>query len=162
MNGTLTVVYYYKGVHFSSVSTEVKQPFSGFQMLEENIFSFVKNELKKIQNILSPGYPKNAENLKENEEVLESDEEERKSTSESFLRITVDFLKRMKQQELADRLQFSKRILTQWKAEKEATEKVDISNSVCIDSTHLHHIYEVFWQNRFNGVCLKKKKLTFY
>nr|XP_024660997.1 NLR family CARD domain-containing protein 3-like [Maylandia zebra] len=77
-----------------------------FMMLEENIFSFVKNELKKIQNILSPGYPKNAENLKENEEVLESDEEERKSTSESFLRITVDFLKRMKQQELADRLQF--------------------------------------------------------
>uniref|UniRef100_A0A3B4F5M1 NACHT domain-containing protein n=1 Tax=Pundamilia nyererei TaxID=303518 RepID=A0A3B4F5M1_9CICH len=127
------------------------------QMLEENIFSFVKNELKTIQNILSPGYPKNAENLKENEEVLESDEEERKSTSESFLRITVDFLKRMKQQELADRLQCSKRILTQWKAEKEATEKVDISNSVCIDSTHLHHIYEVFWQNRFNGVCLKKK-----
>ncbi|XP_005937697.1 NACHT, LRR and PYD domains-containing protein 12 [Haplochromis burtoni] len=74
-------------------------------MLEENIFSFVKNELKTIQNILSPGYPKNAENLKENEEVLESDKEERKSTSESFLRITVDFLKRMKQQELADRLQ---------------------------------------------------------
>uniref|UniRef100_A0A3Q3BYB3 NACHT domain-containing protein n=1 Tax=Haplochromis burtoni TaxID=8153 RepID=A0A3Q3BYB3_HAPBU len=47
-------------------------------MLEENIFSFVKNELKTIQNILSPGYPKNAENLKENEEVLESDKEERK------------------------------------------------------------------------------------
>ncbi|XP_019201880.1 NLR family CARD domain-containing protein 3 isoform X2 [Oreochromis niloticus] len=76
-----------------------------FMMLEENIFSFVKNELKKIQNILSPGYPQNAENLREDEGVLESDEEERKSTRESFLRITVDFLKQMKQQELADRLQ---------------------------------------------------------
>ncbi|CAI5682340.1 unnamed protein product [Oreochromis niloticus] len=63
-----------------------------FQMLEDNIITFVKNELKKIQKVLSPDYP----------ECLET---ERSSSREAFVKITADFLRRMKQEELADRLQ---------------------------------------------------------
>uniref|UniRef100_A0AAZ1WYT3 NACHT, LRR and PYD domains-containing protein 12-like n=1 Tax=Oreochromis aureus TaxID=47969 RepID=A0AAZ1WYT3_OREAU len=63
-----------------------------FMLLEDNIITFVKNELKKIQRVLSPDYP----------ECLES---QRSSSREAFVKITVDFLRRMKQEELADRLQ---------------------------------------------------------
>uniref|UniRef100_A0AAZ1WZ83 NACHT domain-containing protein n=1 Tax=Oreochromis aureus TaxID=47969 RepID=A0AAZ1WZ83_OREAU len=63
-----------------------------FQLLEDNIITFVKNELKKIQKVLSPDYP----------ECLES---QRSSSREAFVKITVDFLRRMNQEELADRLQ---------------------------------------------------------
>ncbi|KAL4009498.1 hypothetical protein ACER0C_003350 [Sarotherodon galilaeus] len=63
-----------------------------FMLLEDNIITFVKNELKKIQKVLSPEYP----------ECLES---QRSSSREAFVKITVDFLRRMKQEKLADRLQ---------------------------------------------------------
>ncbi|CAI5657198.1 unnamed protein product [Oreochromis niloticus] len=63
-----------------------------FMLLEDNIITFVKNELKKIQKVLSSDYP----------ECLES---QRSSSKEAFVKITVDFLRRMKQEELADHLQ---------------------------------------------------------
>ncbi|CAI5657754.1 unnamed protein product [Oreochromis niloticus] len=63
-----------------------------FMLLEDNIITFVKNELKKIQKVLSPDYPECLENR-------------RSSSREAFVKITVDFLRRMKQEELADRLQ---------------------------------------------------------
>ncbi|XP_033182643.1 NLR family CARD domain-containing protein 3-like [Anabas testudineus] len=50
-------------------------------LLEENIVTFVKNELKKIQKVLCPDYP------------------------QCFVKITLNFLRRMKQEELADCLQ---------------------------------------------------------
>nr|XP_040021019.1 NLR family CARD domain-containing protein 3-like [Gasterosteus aculeatus aculeatus] len=71
-----------------------------FMLLEENLLTFVKNELKKIQKIVSSDYPECSE--KEVEEVL--DEEQRRSR-EAFVKISVHFLKRMKQEELAERLQ---------------------------------------------------------
>ncbi|XP_028428558.1 protein NLRC3 [Perca flavescens] len=75
-------------------------------LLEENISTFVKNELKKIQKVLSPDYPKLMESQREDEEVLDGeDEEQRRSSREAFLKITLHFLRRMKQEELADRLQ---------------------------------------------------------
>ncbi|XP_008298934.1 uncharacterized protein LOC103371400 [Stegastes partitus] len=74
-------------------------------LLEENIVSFVKNEVKEIQKVLSPDYPECLESQRE-EEVLEGeDEDQRRSSRESFLKITLHFLRRMKQEELADRLQ---------------------------------------------------------
>ncbi|XP_077952883.1 protein NLRC3-like isoform X2 [Gasterosteus aculeatus] len=69
-------------------------------LLEENILIFVKNELKKIQKVLSSDYPECLE--MEDEEVL--DEEQRRSR-EAFVKISVHFLRRMKQEELAERLQ---------------------------------------------------------
>ncbi|KAK2917288.1 NLR family CARD domain-containing protein 3-like [Channa argus] len=74
-----------------------------FMLLENNIVTFVKNELKKIQKSLSPDYPECLESQREDEEVLDGeDEEQRRSSRESFLKITVNFLRRMKQEELAD------------------------------------------------------------
>uniref|UniRef100_UPI0037E8FF49 protein NLRC3-like n=1 Tax=Semicossyphus pulcher TaxID=241346 RepID=UPI0037E8FF49 len=79
---------------------------STFMLLEENIVTFVKRELKKIKRGLSPDYPACLEIQEEDEEVLDSKEEEqRRSSREAFLKITVHFLRRMKQEELADCLQ---------------------------------------------------------
>ncbi|XP_018553036.1 NLR family CARD domain-containing protein 3-like [Lates calcarifer] len=77
-----------------------------FMLLEENIVTFVKNELKKMQKVLSPDYPECLESQREDEEVLDGeDEEQRRSSREEFLKITLNFLRRMKQEELADCLQ---------------------------------------------------------
>ncbi|XP_032364570.1 NLR family CARD domain-containing protein 3 isoform X4 [Etheostoma spectabile] len=70
-----------------------------FMLLEEDIVTFVKNELKKMQKLLRPDYPECPESQREGE-----DEEQRRSR-EAFLKITLHFLRRMKQDELADRLQ---------------------------------------------------------
>ncbi|XP_077952905.1 protein NLRC3-like [Gasterosteus aculeatus] len=70
-----------------------------FMLLEENILTFVKNELKKLQKVVSSDYPECLE--KEDEEVLE----EQRRSREAFVKISVHFLRRMKQEELAERLQ---------------------------------------------------------
>ncbi|XP_030266628.1 NLR family CARD domain-containing protein 3-like [Sparus aurata] len=76
------------------------------QLLEENIVIFVKNELKKVQKVLSSDRSGCFESQREDEEVLDGeDEEQRRSSSEAFLKITLHFLRRMKQEELADCLQ---------------------------------------------------------
>uniref|UniRef100_A0AAQ4PUG0 NACHT domain-containing protein n=2 Tax=Gasterosteus aculeatus aculeatus TaxID=481459 RepID=A0AAQ4PUG0_GASAC len=71
-----------------------------FMLLEENILTFVKNELKKIQKVVSSDYPECLE--KEDEEVLD---EEQRRFREAFEKISVHFLRRMKQEQLAERLQ---------------------------------------------------------
>ncbi|XP_047465654.1 NLR family CARD domain-containing protein 3-like [Mugil cephalus] len=77
-----------------------------FMLLEENMVSFMKKELKKIQKVVSPDYPECSESQREDEEVLEGeDEEQRRSSRDLFLKMTVNFLRRMKQEELADCLQ---------------------------------------------------------
>ncbi|XP_026185244.1 protein NLRC3-like isoform X5 [Mastacembelus armatus] len=79
------------------------QPDSVFMLLENHIVSFVKNELKKMQKVLTSGSP---ESQREDEEMLEGqDEEQRRSSREAFLKITLNFLRGMKQEELADCLQ---------------------------------------------------------
>uniref|UniRef100_A0A3Q1IY23 FISNA domain-containing protein n=1 Tax=Anabas testudineus TaxID=64144 RepID=A0A3Q1IY23_ANATE len=71
-----------------------------------NIVIFVKSKLKKIQKVLSPDYPQCLESQREDEEVLDGeDEEQRRSSREAFVKITLNFLRRMKQEELADCLQ---------------------------------------------------------
>ncbi|XP_042274290.1 NLR family CARD domain-containing protein 3-like isoform X1 [Thunnus maccoyii] len=79
---------------------------SVFMRLEENIVTFVKNELKKMRRVLSSDYPECLESQREDEEVLDGEEKEkRRSSREAFLKITLHFLRRMKKKELADRLQ---------------------------------------------------------
>uniref|UniRef100_A0A669E9L2 B30.2/SPRY domain-containing protein n=1 Tax=Oreochromis niloticus TaxID=8128 RepID=A0A669E9L2_ORENI len=75
-----------------------------FMVLEDNIITFVKNELKKIQKVLSPDYTECLENQIVNE-VLEGEDEEQRRRTEVFVKMTLHFLRRMKQEELADRLQ---------------------------------------------------------
>ena len=70
--------------------------------------TFVKEELKKIQKVLSPDYPKCLESQREDED------EEQRSSREALVKITVHFLRRMKQERLANHLQSSKRISLQW------------------------------------------------
>ncbi|KAM3876258.1 protein NLRC3-like [Diretmus argenteus] len=77
-----------------------------FMLLEENIVTFVKDELKRLR-VLSLDYPECLE--RQREDVVDGEEEEqrrRTSTSrEALLEITLDFLRRMKQEKLADSLQ---------------------------------------------------------
>ncbi|KAM3877139.1 protein NLRC3-like [Diretmus argenteus] len=75
-------------------------------LLEENIVTFVKNELKTFQMVLSPDYPEGLERQRDDEEDVGSEKEgQRKSSREALLNITLNFLRRMKQEELADSLQ---------------------------------------------------------
>ncbi|XP_071371159.1 NLR family CARD domain-containing protein 3-like isoform X2 [Centroberyx affinis] len=81
-----------------------------FMLLEENIVTFVKNELKRFQRALSRDYPECLERQRDDEEVVDGEvdgeeEEQRRSSREAFLKITLQFLRRMKQEELADSLQ---------------------------------------------------------
>ncbi|XP_068423754.1 protein NLRC3-like [Clinocottus analis] len=77
-----------------------------FMLLEENILTFVKDELKKIQKVLSSDYPEYLESQREDEEVLNGvDEEQRRRSREAFQKISLHFLRSMKQEELADCLQ---------------------------------------------------------
>ncbi|XP_035772416.1 NACHT, LRR and PYD domains-containing protein 3-like [Neolamprologus brichardi] len=66
-------------------------------LLKDNIITFVKQELKKIEKVLSPDYPECLESQRE--------DEDQRSSREALVKITLDFLRRMKQEELADRLQ---------------------------------------------------------
>ncbi|XP_047432748.1 NACHT, LRR and PYD domains-containing protein 3-like [Mugil cephalus] len=88
-----------------SVHQHQTQLDSIFKMLEDNIVTFVKKELKKIQRDLSPDYPECLESQREVEEVLEGEDEEQRRSRDAFVNITLNFLRRMKQEELADRLQ---------------------------------------------------------
>ncbi|XP_078790385.1 NLR family CARD domain-containing protein 3-like [Oryzias latipes] len=79
-----------------SVQQHQTQLDSIFLLLEDNIVTFVKKELKKIQKHLSQ---------RKDEEELKDEDEEQRSSRESLMKITVNFLRRMKQEQLADRLQ---------------------------------------------------------
>ena len=73
--------------------------------------TFVKTELKRIKKTLKTNYPECSESQKEDVVVLEDkDEEQMKRSREFFLKITLNFLKRMNQEELVDRLDNSKMI----------------------------------------------------
>ncbi|XP_051810754.1 NACHT, LRR and PYD domains-containing protein 14-like isoform X2 [Acanthochromis polyacanthus] len=76
-----------------------------FKRLEDNMVTFVKKELKKMQKVVSPDYPECSESQREDEEELEGDDEDERSSREMFEQITVLFLRRMKQEKLADCLQ---------------------------------------------------------
>ncbi|XP_028297912.1 protein NLRC3-like isoform X3 [Gouania willdenowi] len=70
-----------------------------FTLLEDNIISFVKAELKHMQKIVDGDDPECSESQ------MEDEDEEQRGSREAFLNITLYFLKRMKQEELAERLQ---------------------------------------------------------
>ncbi|XP_056151295.1 uncharacterized protein LOC130125946 isoform X2 [Lampris incognitus] len=70
-----------------------------FMLLEENLVTFVTKELKGFQKVLISDYPECLERQREEEE------EQRRSTREALLKITLHFLRSMKQEELAASLE---------------------------------------------------------
>ncbi|KAK7912601.1 hypothetical protein WMY93_012812 [Mugilogobius chulae] len=65
-----------------------------FRRLEKDVLTFVKEQLQRLHRLLASDYP----------ECSESEEEEQ-SSREAVLNITLDFLRRMDQEQLAQRLQ---------------------------------------------------------
>uniref|UniRef100_A0A8C7KY48 Uncharacterized protein n=1 Tax=Oncorhynchus kisutch TaxID=8019 RepID=A0A8C7KY48_ONCKI len=77
-----------------------------FQVLEENIMTFVKNELKMFKRILSPELPEGFESQKQDKEVVDAEDEQQESSArEGALKITLHILRKMNQKELADTLE---------------------------------------------------------
>ncbi|XP_029925671.1 protein NLRC3-like [Myripristis murdjan] len=75
-------------------------------VLEEDIITFVKNELKTFKRSLSRDYPEYCERQMEDEfEDTEEAEQRRSDRRSHFLQITVHFLRRRSHEDLADRLQ---------------------------------------------------------
>lgn len=67
-----------------------------FQMLRENIVNFVKTELDKLERVLSSEFD------------FQSEGEPPSHSKQAFLKITLDFLRMMKQEQLAECLLSSK------------------------------------------------------
>uniref|UniRef100_A0A8C7MZ16 NACHT, LRR and PYD domains-containing protein 12-like n=1 Tax=Oncorhynchus kisutch TaxID=8019 RepID=A0A8C7MZ16_ONCKI len=77
-----------------------------FQLLEEKIMTFVKNELKMFKRILSPELPEGFESQKQDKEVVDPEDEKQESSArEGALKITLHILRKMNQKELADTLE---------------------------------------------------------
>uniref|UniRef100_A0AAZ3QLZ9 NACHT, LRR and PYD domains-containing protein 12-like n=1 Tax=Oncorhynchus tshawytscha TaxID=74940 RepID=A0AAZ3QLZ9_ONCTS len=77
-----------------------------FQLLEENIMTFLKNELKMFKRILSPELPEGFESQKQDKEVVDAEDEKQESSArEGALKITLHILRKMNQKELADTLE---------------------------------------------------------
>ncbi|XP_034035119.1 NLR family CARD domain-containing protein 3-like [Thalassophryne amazonica] len=81
-------------------------------MLEENIVTYVKEELKELQEVLCTNEADCVDRQREDEEVPGEDEEvpgedeeQRRSSREAVVTLAVRFLRRMKQDHLADVLQ---------------------------------------------------------
>ncbi|XP_076003665.1 uncharacterized protein LOC142996588 isoform X2 [Genypterus blacodes] len=73
-----------------------------FMLLEENITLFVKDELKRFKKVLSQNDPECFESQSDDEKMSSEEEEKKRSIRAAFVLITVNFLRRMKQEELAD------------------------------------------------------------
>uniref|UniRef100_A0A674DIK3 B30.2/SPRY domain-containing protein n=1 Tax=Salmo trutta TaxID=8032 RepID=A0A674DIK3_SALTR len=77
-----------------------------FSLLEEKMMTFVKNELKMFKRILSPELPEGFESQKQDEEVVDAEDEKQESSArEGALKITLHILRKMNQKELADTLE---------------------------------------------------------
>ncbi|XP_029601944.1 NACHT, LRR and PYD domains-containing protein 3, partial [Salmo trutta] len=72
----------------------------------EKIMTFVKNELKMFKRILSLELPECFESQKQDEEVVDAEDEKQESSArEGALKITLHVLRKMNQKELADILE---------------------------------------------------------
>ncbi|XP_034536150.1 NLR family CARD domain-containing protein 3-like [Notolabrus celidotus] len=73
-----------------------------FTLLEENMVAFLRTELKKFRRVLDP---ENLEKLREDDDIIAGEEEEQESSNrEALMKITLNFMRRIKQEKLADSL----------------------------------------------------------
>nr|XP_046238414.1 NACHT, LRR and PYD domains-containing protein 12-like isoform X3 [Scatophagus argus] len=93
---------------------------SVFTLLEENIVGFVKEELKKMQRVLSS-------ECSDDEMMDGSDEEDVRSCRQAFQKIVQHFLRRIEQEELAVALQMSTMILERWESPEACQRKLKSS-----------------------------------
>ncbi|XP_035983194.1 NLR family CARD domain-containing protein 3 isoform X2 [Fundulus heteroclitus] len=89
-----------KGMEVTRHQSEQQHLNSIFAVLEKNIVAFARNELKQMSRALTPGSPDDSQRDEE-----EDDDEEKRSSREAFLKISIYFLRMMKQKELAELLQ---------------------------------------------------------
>lgn len=75
-----------------------------FQLLEDSIFTFVKDELKRMQRLLKSKCSDGEMDTDMNEGM--------RSSREAFQKIALHFLRRINHENLADSLQSSKNIFT--------------------------------------------------
>ncbi|XP_021166970.2 NACHT, LRR and PYD domains-containing protein 3 [Fundulus heteroclitus] len=75
---------------------------SVFKLLEENLTTFMKTELQKFQTILSSDYSETLEKQEKEDTRDTEDHEQAKSGRETFLKLALDFLRRMRKDDLAD------------------------------------------------------------
>ncbi|KAL0993527.1 hypothetical protein UPYG_G00109130 [Umbra pygmaea] len=79
-----------------------------FTLLEQNIMTFVKKELKRFKSILSSDLREGFEGQRKDEEVVDSEDgKQESSVKEGALKIILHFLRNMNQKELADTLEES-------------------------------------------------------
>uniref|UniRef100_A0A6Q2YSA3 NACHT domain-containing protein n=1 Tax=Esox lucius TaxID=8010 RepID=A0A6Q2YSA3_ESOLU len=79
-----------------------------FSLLEQNIMTFVKKELKRFKTMLSSDLPEGFESQREDEEGLDTEDEKQESSAkEGALMITLHVLRKMNQKHLADTLEKS-------------------------------------------------------
>lgn len=78
------------------------------QLLQEDIIAFVKNELQMIQSVLSQGNSDCLETQEKHEVGDVGEEKQIRIRRTAFLKITLQFLRRMNHNELAKSIQSSK------------------------------------------------------
>ncbi|XP_034150820.1 NLR family CARD domain-containing protein 3-like [Esox lucius] len=77
-----------------------------FSLLEQNIMTFVKKELKRFKTMLSSDLPEGFKSQREDEEGVDpEDEKQESSAKEGALKITLHVLRNMNQKDLADTLE---------------------------------------------------------
>ncbi|KAJ7990040.1 hypothetical protein DPEC_G00310730 [Dallia pectoralis] len=89
-----------------SAQSEQTDMSSIFTLLEQNVMTFVGEELKRFKKILSSDPSGGFEGLKREEEFVDSEHESQKSSAKEWtLQITLYVLRNMDQKELADTLE---------------------------------------------------------
>lgn len=80
------------------------------QNLREKTMNFVETELKKIGKFVCSLYSERSESPRVAEEVMDTEDEQDRSSREALQTITQNLLRKMKQDALADCLQYSKTV----------------------------------------------------
>ncbi|XP_068166489.1 protein NLRC3-like [Antennarius striatus] len=94
-----------KVVSNPSLVSHVTSLDSTFTLLEDNIITFVKDELKRVKKFLGAQNPECSDKQTGDDEVMGSNDDLRSSNRDSLMGITLNFLRKMNQEQLADILQ---------------------------------------------------------
>ncbi|XP_034546049.1 NACHT, LRR and PYD domains-containing protein 1a-like [Notolabrus celidotus] len=77
---------------------------SVFTLLKEDIISFATDELERFKRVLQQADQDYLEKQREDKDLIDKEEELKRSNREAFLKLTLNFLRMMKQDAMADSL----------------------------------------------------------